>query len=60
MKKVAKIRRAKLFFLRGRAGKAARLSERFTTSEEFGVAVAAPEVKTEEVAAAVEEVKAEK
>ena len=60
VKKVAKIRRAKLFFLRGRAGKAARLSERFTTSEEFGVAVAAPEVKTEEVAAAVEEVKAEK
>lgn len=59
VKKVAKVRRAKLFFLRGRAGKAARLSERFTTSEEFGVAVAAPvaEEKTEETA--VEEAKAE-
>lgn len=58
VKKVAKVRRAKLFFLRGRAGKAARLSERFTTSEEFGVAVAAPVVaeKAEEVA---EEAKAE-
>ena len=59
IKKVAKIRRAKLFFLRGRRGKAARLSERFTTSNEFAVAevqepetadVAAEEVATEEVA----------
>lgn len=41
VKKVAKIRRAKLFFLRGRRGKAARLSERFTTSDEFAVAAAA-------------------
>lgn len=48
VKKVAKVRRAKLFFLRGRAGKAARLSERFTTSGEFSVAVA-PEVKEEVV-----------
>jgi large subunit ribosomal protein L19 len=48
VKKVAKVRRAKLFFLRGRTGKAARLSERFTTSEEFGVAVAAPVAETEE------------
>ena len=37
VKKVAKVRRAKLFFLRGRRGKAARLSERFTTAEEFAV-----------------------
>lgn len=37
IKKVAKVRRAKLFFLRGRQGKAARLSERFTTSNEFMV-----------------------
>lgn len=37
--KVAKVRRAKLFFLRGRRGKAARLSERFTTADEFAVAV---------------------
>lgn len=59
VKKIAKVRRAKLFFLRGRAGKAARLSERFTTSEEFGVAIAAPEVVTAEEETAVEEVKAE-
>lgn len=39
VKKVAKVGRAKLFFLRGRAGKSARLSERFTTAEEFSVAV---------------------
>lgn len=66
VKKVAKVRRAKLFFLRGRTGKAARLSERFTNADEFSVAVqAAPvaaevseEVKTEEPAAA-EETKAE-
>jgi len=49
VKKVAKIRRAKLFFLRGRKGKAARLSERFTTAEEF--AVAAPVVDEKEEAA---------
>lgn len=40
VKKVAETRRAKLTFLRGRAGRAARLNERFTTSEEFGVTVA--------------------
>lgn len=39
VKKVAKVRRAKLTFLRGRSGKAARLNERFTTAEEFKVAV---------------------
>lgn len=43
VKKVAKVRRAKLFFLRGRRGKSARLSERFTTAGEFDVAVAAAE-----------------
>jgi len=37
--KVAKVRRAKLFFLRGRAGKSARLSERFTKADEFQAAV---------------------
>jgi large subunit ribosomal protein L19 len=37
--KVAKVRRAKLFFLRGRKGKATRLNERFTTADEFTVAV---------------------
>ncbi len=44
VKKIAKVRRAKLFFLRGRKGKAARLSERFTTSDDFGVAVASEEL----------------
>jgi large subunit ribosomal protein L19 len=44
VKKVAKVRRAKLNFLRGRAGKSARLSERFTSADEFAVAVAKEEV----------------
>lgn len=43
--KVAKVRRAKLNFLRGRTGKRARLSERFTNANEF--AVAAPPVEEE-------------
>ncbi len=42
VKKVAKVRRAKLNFLRGRRGKGARISERFTNSDEFNIA-AAPE-----------------
>ncbi len=42
VKKVAKVRRAKLNFLRGRRGKSARMSERFTSADEFAVAVAAP------------------
>lgn len=37
VKKVAKTRRAKLFFIRGRTGKAARFTERFTTEGEFAV-----------------------
>lgn len=60
VKKVARVRRAKLFFLRGRRGKSARLSERFTTADEFAVAAPPePEVVEEEVAeeAPVEEVK---
>ena len=61
VKKVAKVRRAKLSFLRGRLGKSARMSERFTTSDEFAVAVATPEEVqeagvTEEQVAAVEPV----
>lgn len=35
VKKVAKVRRARLNFLRGRTGKAARLNERFTNEGEF-------------------------
>ncbi len=49
IKKVANVRRAKLFFLRGRRGKAARLSERFTTADEFSIAAEVPkEEKIEE------------
>lgn len=50
VKKVAKVRRAKLNFLRGRTGKSARLSERFTNSDEFNTAIAVPSVieETEE------------
>ena len=64
VKKVAKVRRAKLSFLRGRLGKSARMSERFTTSDEFAVAVAAPEeiaeagVTEEQIAAAESPVEA--
>lgn len=53
VKKVAKVRRAKLNFLRGRRGKSARMSERFTSAEEFAIAVQAP------VQPVVEEVKEE-
>lgn len=47
--KVARVRRAKLLFLRGRSGKSARLSERFTTSGEFQGAVAPQETPNESV-----------
>lgn len=55
VKKVAKVRRAKLFFLRGRRGKAARLSERFTTADEFAVAAAAEEKEEVEESEEAEE-----
>ena len=46
VKKIAEVRRAKLFFLRRRSGKSARMSERFTEADEFAQAVAAaPEIK---------------
>lgn len=48
IKKVAKVRRAKLFFIRGRSGKSARMIERFTTEGEFAVAVAEPESMEEQ------------
>ena len=48
VKKVAKARRAKLYFLRGRTGKSARLNERFTNDDEFAIAVAVPAAKAEE------------
>ncbi len=54
VKKVASVRRAKLNFLRGRRGKSARISERFTSSDEFSVAAApvVAEVPVEELVAA--------
>lgn len=48
VKKVAKVRRAKLNFLRTRTGKKARLSERFTSAEEFASAAAPVEGVTQE------------
>lgn len=55
VKKVAAVRRAKLNFLRGRSGKSARISERFTKADEFQSAVAPEPV----VAAAQEATSAE-
>ena len=46
--KEAKVRRAKLNFLRGRKGKAARLNERFTESEDFGYAVVKQDTPAQE------------
>lgn len=46
--KVANVRRAKLFFLRGRTGKSARLAERFTKADEFQIAVAEKPAATAE------------
>lgn len=54
VKKVAKVRRAKLNFLRGRLGKSARLSERFTTSGEFSIAAAPAPAPVAEVSAEAE------
>ncbi len=55
VKKVARVRRAKLNFLRGRTGKSARLSERFTNADEFSMSVA-PAAVAETPAVAVEDV----
>ena len=55
VKKVAKVRRAKLNFLRGRRGKSARMSERFTSADEFAIAVQAPPAPVEETVAAAPE-----
>ena len=45
VKKVASVRRAKLNFLRGRSGKSAKISERFTGAGEFQSAIATEPVK---------------
>jgi large subunit ribosomal protein L19 len=42
VKKVARARRAKMYFIRGRTGKSARLDERFTNEGEFDVKSDAP------------------
>ena len=49
VKKIARVRRAKLLFLRGRRGKSARLSERFTAAEEFALAAGASSHAKEDV-----------
>lgn len=49
VKKVAKVRRAKLNFLRGRSGRSAKVSERFTSSEEFAIAAVPAAVQQEPV-----------
>ncbi|MBI3619039.1 50S ribosomal protein L19 [Candidatus Peregrinibacteria bacterium] len=51
VRKVARVRRAKLSFLRGRRGKSARLSERFTSADEFAIAVQASEKEEASVSA---------
>lgn len=60
VKKVAKVRRAKLNFLRGRSGKSARISERFTNSDEFAVAAAPAAVAAAEVTVEAVNAEAEK
>jgi large subunit ribosomal protein L19 len=55
VKKIAKTRRAKMYFLRGRTGKSARLIERFTLEGEFDVAPDTVETKAEEAPAAAQE-----
>jgi large subunit ribosomal protein L19 len=60
VKKVAKTRRAKLFFVRGRTGKSARMIERFTTENEFASSkIEAPEEVVAEEAVAPAEVAVE-
>lgn len=54
VRKVAKVRRAKLNFLRGRRGKSARMNERFTSADEFAIAVAKDPVKEEVTSTAAE------
>ncbi len=53
VKKIARVRRAKLNFLRGRSGRSAKISERFTSSDEFAI-VAVPAVADQIPVAVVE------
>lgn len=64
VKKVAKVRRARLNFLRGRTGKAARMIERFTNEGEFEALKVEKDIAQQQdeapvVEAPVEEAKAE-
>ena len=64
VKKVAKVRRARLNFLRGRTGKSARMIERFTNEGEFEALKVEKDIATQQaeapvVEAPVEEPKAE-
>ena len=59
VKKVAKVRRARLNFLRGRTGKSARMIERFTNEGEFEALKVEKDIQTQQEEASVVEVKSE-
>lgn len=55
VKKVAKVRRARLNFLRGRTGKAARMIERFTNEGEFAALKVEKDIATQQEEAPIAE-----
>lgn len=59
VKKVAKVRRARLNFLRGRTGKSARMIERFTNEGEFEALKVEKDIQTQQEEAPVVETPAE-
>lgn len=59
VKKVAKVRRARLNFLRGRTGKSARMIERFTNEGEFESLKVEKDIQTQQEEAPVVEAKPE-
>ena len=59
VKKVAKVRRARLNFLRGRTGKSARMIERFMNEGEFEALKVEKDIQTQQEEASVVEVKSE-
>ncbi len=59
VKKVAKVRRARLNFLRGRTGKSARMIERFTNEGEFESLKVEKDIATQQAEAPVVEAKPE-
>lgn len=59
VKKVAKVRRARLNFLRGRTGKSARMIERFTNEGEFEALKVEKDIQAQQEEAPIVEAKAE-